>query len=46
VNTTYTGGLKGSVKGIELQATLPFGRLVHRWTDLAWWRAAPSPMAS
>ncbi|MCW1383759.1 TonB-dependent receptor [Novosphingobium sp. KCTC 2891] len=28
LNTTYTGGLKGSVKGVELQASLPFGRLV------------------
>ncbi|WP_164852612.1 TonB-dependent receptor [Novosphingobium umbonatum] len=28
VNTTYTGGLKGKVKGIELQATIPFGRFV------------------
>jgi iron complex outermembrane receptor protein len=27
VNTTYTGGLKGKVKGLELQATLPLGRL-------------------
>ena len=29
VNTGYVGGLKGSVKGIEAQITLPFGRLVH-----------------
>ncbi len=29
VNTTYTGGLKGSVKGVEFQASLPFGRFVH-----------------
>ncbi|MDE2619547.1 MAG: TonB-dependent receptor [Sphingomonadales bacterium] len=28
VNTTYTGGLKGKVKGVELQASLPFGRIV------------------
>ena len=29
VNTGYVGGLKGNVKGIELQATLPLGRLTH-----------------
>ena len=29
LNTTFSGGLKGSVKGVELQASLPFGRLVH-----------------
>lgn len=28
LNTTYVGGLKGKVKGIELQASLPFGRFV------------------
>jgi len=28
LNTTYSGGLKGSVKGVELQASLPFGRFV------------------
>jgi iron complex outermembrane recepter protein len=28
VNTTYTGGLKGSVKGVELQASLPFGHFI------------------
>lgn len=28
VNTTYAGGLKGKVKGVELQATVPFGRIV------------------
>lgn len=28
VNTTFSGGLKGSVKGVELQASLPFGRFV------------------
>lgn len=28
INTTYTGGLKGKVKGVELQASLPFGRFV------------------
>jgi iron complex outermembrane receptor protein len=28
VNTTYAGGLKGKVKGLELQATVPFGRIV------------------
>ncbi|MBJ6123383.1 TonB-dependent receptor [Sphingomonas mollis] len=28
VNTTYVGGLKGSVKGIELQASLPFRRFI------------------
>jgi iron complex outermembrane recepter protein len=27
LNTTFTGGLKGSVKGVELQASVPFGRL-------------------
>ncbi|WCT79357.1 TonB-dependent receptor [Novosphingobium humi] len=29
LNTTYTGGLKGEVKGIEIQASLPFGRFIH-----------------
>ncbi|WDF74497.1 TonB-dependent receptor [Novosphingobium sp. KACC 22771] len=29
LNTTYTGGLKGQVKGIEIQASLPFGRFVR-----------------
>ncbi len=29
LNTTFTGGLKGQVKGIELQAQLPFGRFVR-----------------
>lgn len=29
LNTTYSGGLKGSVKGVELQASLPFGLLTH-----------------
>ncbi|WP_296677431.1 TonB-dependent receptor [Novosphingobium sp.] len=28
VNTSYTGGLKGDVKGLEVQAALPFGRFV------------------
>lgn len=28
VNTTYTGGLKGKVKGVEFQASLPFGRFI------------------
>jgi iron complex outermembrane recepter protein len=28
VNTTFTGGLKGSVKGVEVQASLPFGHFV------------------
>lgn len=28
INTTYTGGMKGKVKGIELQASVPFGRIV------------------
>lgn len=28
LNTTFTGGLKGKVKGVELQVSLPFGRLV------------------
>lgn len=27
LNTTFTGGLKGSVKGVEFQASVPFGRL-------------------
>ncbi len=29
LNTAYSDGLKGSVKGVELQASLPFGRLTH-----------------
>ena len=28
LNTTFTGGLKGKVKGVELQASLPFGRFL------------------
>ncbi|WP_225206379.1 TonB-dependent receptor [Novosphingobium huizhouense] len=28
LNTTFTGGLKGSVKGVELQVSVPFGRIV------------------
>ncbi|WP_298200003.1 TonB-dependent receptor [Novosphingobium sp.] len=28
VNTTYVGGLKGKVKGVELQASVPFGRII------------------
>ena len=28
INTTYTGGLKGKVKGVELQASVPFGRFI------------------
>lgn len=28
LNTTYSGGLQGNVKGVELQASLPLGRLV------------------
>lgn len=28
LNTTYTGGLQGNVKGVELQMSVPFGRLV------------------
>lgn len=28
VNTTYTGGMKGKVKGVELQGSLPFGRII------------------
>jgi iron complex outermembrane receptor protein len=28
VNTTFTGGLTGTVKGIEAQATIPFGRII------------------
>lgn len=29
LNTTYAGGLKGKVKGIEIQGSLPFGRFVR-----------------
>lgn len=29
VNTGYVGGLKGEVKGVEAQATIPLGHLVH-----------------
>lgn len=28
LNTTFTGGLKGKVKGVELQASLPFGHFI------------------
>jgi iron complex outermembrane receptor protein len=29
LNTTFTGGLKGTVKGVELQGSLPFGRFLN-----------------
>ena len=29
VNTGYVGGLKGNVKGVEVQATVPFARITH-----------------
>jgi len=29
VNTGYVGGLKGNVKGAEVQATVPLGRVTH-----------------
>jgi iron complex outermembrane recepter protein len=28
LNTTFSGGLKGNVKGVELQASVPFGRIL------------------